>query len=593
MAIEWIMRVLRAPLVATTVSLAACGTLLDPLKAPGPSKPGEIALEPSTPHSLGFRWPVAGDGNGNARVDVAYRRAGSAEWLEAYPLFRVNPDFISRDNQVSGGVLYAGSIVDLAPDTPYEVRLTLTDPDGGAETRTLSARTAREPVAPPGLRLRHVVPGQEGAKPGSGTRSDPFAGLAAALAGAEPGDVLSLAPGTYRGAPIKIARSGTEQLPIVIRGPVQGEAILDGDGALTLFDASGAHDLWFEKLTLRNARTLIRADLANRLVVRHNRFDLKQFGVRAQGATYTESRGFFITDNIFDGTTKWPPLRSSEPQNRELVIPVIVTGSGHVVAYNSMRNVDDGIHNDEIGRLSASDIHNNDIEIATDDAIEADYVDTNVRVYRNRVTNALVGVSADPCYGGPLYIFRNLILNTELTPFKLGSDTSGVVLFHNTSVREGTALSIQPGEEAVTDVISRNNVYIGAGGPALATTRRMFHSDFDADGYAWRGKRFADWGGVLFLSPAEAQKDGEIYRKHGAATLDPGRLFASGLLPPEYPDDAFPAAANDLRLRADSGAVDRGVPLANFSDRYAGSAPDLGCCELGAPLPHFGPRPQQ
>ncbi|HSF48969.1 MAG TPA: hypothetical protein VLA73_11490, partial [Burkholderiales bacterium] len=111
MAIEWIMRVLRAPLVATTVSLAACGTLLDPLKAPGPSKPGEIALEPSTPHSLSFRWPVAGDGNGNARVDVAYRRAGSAEWLEAYPLFRVNPDFISRDNQVSGGVLYAGSIV--------------------------------------------------------------------------------------------------------------------------------------------------------------------------------------------------------------------------------------------------------------------------------------------------------------------------------------------------------------------------------------------------------------------------------------------------------------------------------------------------
>ena len=34
-----------------------------------------------------------------------------------------------------------------------------------------------------------------------------------------------------------------------------------------------------------------------------------------------------------------------------------------------------------------------------------------------------------------------------------------------------------------------------------------------------------------------------------------------------------------------------GVVLPNINNGYTGKAPDLGCCELGAPLPHYGPRP--
>jgi hypothetical protein len=37
--------------------------------------------------------------------------------------------------------------------------------------------------------------------------------------------------------------------------------------------------------------------------------------------------------------------------------------------------------------------------------------------------------------------------------------------------------------------------------------------------------------------------------------------------------------------------VDAGVVLPNINDGFAGKAPDLGCCELGRPLPHYGPRP--
>jgi hypothetical protein len=293
-----------------------------------------------------------------------------------------------------------------------------------------------------------------------------------------------------------------------------------------------------------------------------------------------------VTDNVFAGTTVWP-----RSQEIESVLAVIITGSGHVVAYNAMRNVADGIHNGNVGRLSASDFHNNDIEIATDDGIEGDYVDTNVRVYRNHITNAFAGISAQPSHGGPLYVFRNLILNTQYSPFKLHNDTAGVLLFHNTSVRADIPFLIQPGGETVNDVVSRNNLFVGTRAPALQSTGNMIRCDFDADGYAWDSwGEFAKWNGRTYSSPGEAQNGGRIYVRHGATSVRAKPLFASELAPPRDFRKALPAAANDLRLRPDAGAVDRGIPLPNFNDGYAGSAPDLGCCELGAPLPHFGPR---
>src|SRR5262245_48570816 len=366
------------------------------------ARPGAIAVEPATPHSLGFRWPVLGDANGNARVDVAFRQRGDTEWRPAYPFFRVSPEYSAAELRVAGGVLFAGSIVDLEPDTAYEVRLALADPDGGTETRTVQARTTREPVEPPGLRVRYVVPERAGAHGGIGTQAQPFVGLSAALAAAGPGDVLELAPGTYVGAPFRVAQSGSPQRPLVIRGATPEAAVLDGNGAPVLFDVARTHDVWLEDLVFRGAGTLIRADLANRLVVRRNRFAVTHLGFSAQGATYAESSGFFVTDNTFVGTTTWPRSRGIEE-----VYAVIVTGAGHVVAFNEMRNVGDGIHNGDVGRLSASDFHNNEIEVATDDAIEADYSDTNVRVFRNRITNAYSGISAQPSNGGPLYFFRN------------------------------------------------------------------------------------------------------------------------------------------------------------------------------------------
>ncbi len=578
----------------------AAGTAVTPppaaSTAANASVPGEPQVEPATFHSLGVRWPVRGDANANAWVAVHYRRSGDAEWKMALPLFRTNPETVSAENRVPGGWLFAGSIVDVMSDTEYQVALTLKDPDGGDDQRILSMRTGTEPREPAGMRLRHVVPASAArAGAGAGTTDDPFSGLKVAQAAAEPGDLFLLHAGVYAEGTWTIDRHGTAERPIIYRGAGDGQAILDGGGGERLVSANNVRHVWFEELTFRNARFLFVGHSGSHFVIRRSRLEVVGTGITAINGGYEESRGFVITDNVFQGPTSWPRSKGIEDING-----IIITGAGHVVAYNRMSNLGDGIHGSRHGRLSASDIHNNDIEASTDDGIEADESDTNVRVFRNRITNAYSGISAQPANGGPLYLFRNAIYNVVYSPFKLHNDTSGILIFHNTSVKTGIPFHIDPAGETVNEVVTRNNLFIGTTGPGLLSTGRMIRCDFDSDGYGWFAGSssiqlllggFAQWNKEVYSSVDAAKRSGALYRQRGAILLSAKGNFASGLEAPGNLGIRYPAAQNDLRLLPSSRAVDAGVVLPNFNDAFAGAAPDLGCCELGQPLPHYGPRP--
>src|SRR5690242_3808026 len=92
---------------------------------------GRFVVEPPTLICLGFEWEISGDDNRNATVDVEYRRSGATEWKPALPLLRMGGERVFRaaehlDYTVPNG--FAGSILDLEPDTEYEVRLTMKDP---------------------------------------------------------------------------------------------------------------------------------------------------------------------------------------------------------------------------------------------------------------------------------------------------------------------------------------------------------------------------------------------------------------------------------------------------------------------------------
>jgi hypothetical protein len=559
------------------------------------SEPGEILREPSTLHSLAVRWPVRGDANANAQVAVQYRKRGATAWRPALPLFRVDPEAAVPVNRVPGGWLFAGSILDLASDTEYEVALALRDPDGGDLDRTVLLRTIGEPTEPPGMRVRHVVPafGSSGG-PGGGMADDPFRGLRAAQASAEPGDLFLLHAGIYAEGIWSIARHGTAERPIIYRGAGDGETILDGGGGERLVNADRVRHVWFEGLTFRGARFLFVGHRGSHVVIRRSRFEVVRIAITAINGGYAESRGFVITDNDFQGPTTWPRSKGIEE-----VYGVIVTGAGHVIAYNRMRGLGDGVHGTSHGGLSASDIHNNDIDGSTDDGIEADYGDTNVRVFRNRITNAFAAISSQPTRGGPLYVFRNAIYNVEYSPLKLHNETAGVFIFHNTSLKAGMPFVIEPGGERVSDVITRNNLFIGTTGPALFSTGQMIRCGFDSDGYGWLGSLgamqsflggFAQWNKQVYLSAEAAKRSGLLYWQRGAVVMSSRGNFAGGLAPPGDPRRRYSPSQVDPRLSPGSRAVDAGVVLPNVNDGFQGRAPDLGCCELGEPLPHYGIR---
>ena len=160
------------------------------LMTPGPraenaATAGLLVVEPPTLICLGFEWDITGDDNRNATVEVSYRPSGASAWREGMPLLRMGGEKIFRAPYTVPG-RFAGSILDLDPDTEYDVRLPMTDPDGlrGQAVRTMTVRTRAEPKAAAGGRVLHVYP-----PAWRGAKEEPsFTGLMAAYAGAGTGD---------------------------------------------------------------------------------------------------------------------------------------------------------------------------------------------------------------------------------------------------------------------------------------------------------------------------------------------------------------------------------------------------------------------
>jgi hypothetical protein len=106
------------------LSLASFATGVAPAKNGNRVKPGQFVVGDPTLICLGFEWSIDGDDNHNAAVAVQYRKKGTGVWKEALPLLRLQ-------NEEAGGSLtpgtvvpnmFAGSILDLEPDTEYECK---------------------------------------------------------------------------------------------------------------------------------------------------------------------------------------------------------------------------------------------------------------------------------------------------------------------------------------------------------------------------------------------------------------------------------------------------------------------------------------
>src|ERR1700744_5754365 len=156
-------------------ALLAGTALAQAPKSQNPVAAGAFHVERPTLISLGFDWRIAGDDNRNAKVEVAYRKKGEAAWKTGIPLMRAQNETVGLAPGPGGpdsegryplfkyrvANMFAGSLFNLEPDTEYECRFTLTDPDGvsGKAVQTVIVRTRKEPRPAEGGHVFHVYPG--------------------------------------------------------------------------------------------------------------------------------------------------------------------------------------------------------------------------------------------------------------------------------------------------------------------------------------------------------------------------------------------------------------------------------------------------
>ncbi len=486
---------------------------------------GAFFVERPTLENLGFEWRITGDPQRHASVQVAYRKKGDSAWKKGLPLMRLQHEDDNSANCVAPGGgppgsapppppppgsvprpicwtgaytyfapnMFAGSIFDLQPDTEYEARFTLVDPDGvkGVAVKTVTVRTRAEPQPAKDGRVFHVYPFGY-----TGPRQEPsFTGLLQAYyvdsnggdwynafpPRVRPGDTILVHAGTYKddrfhyghelfsgykqccnttgdGTYYLLAK-GTPDRPIVIKAAGDGEVIFDGDGNYNLFNVQAADYNYFEGLTIRNTEIAFEAGLkgiagSSGLTIKHSKIENVYVGVHTDWA---DSKDYYIADNVFIGrhnpdelwgwTGQFTRLPGAEANTRLLSqFAVKVYGSGHVVEYNRVRNFHDGIDHATYGdppgypntppasMPSSDDFIGNDISNMHDNCMESDGGAQNIRTIGNLCVNSAAdSFSLQPLMGGPAYFIRNVVYNSPFNGgIKFDEYPSGAVFYNNT-----------------------------------------------------------------------------------------------------------------------------------------------------------------
>ncbi|MCM3880822.1 MAG: hypothetical protein ND807_12005 [Vicinamibacterales bacterium] len=629
------------------------------------TNPGELVVEHPTLINLGFEWWIEGDDNRNAQVEVSYRKKGVTAWTPGLPFLRLHGERIFQTDGVFDVVspnMFAGSILDLDPDTAYEARFVLSDPDGLdgqsglSVTRSVTVATRAEPKPSASGRVFHVYPPNY-----KGAKIEPaFEGLMCAynyycgggdtVTAGRPrvraGDIILVHAGLYKYSPefytgdrtinattpfegtYYLTASGTPERPIVIKAAGDGDVTFDGNGNFNLFNVKAAHYNYFEGVTIRNTDIAIWAGTqfiagSKGLTVKRSRFEDVNLGIFTN---YSGSSDFYIADNTFIGRDDsrhllgwngafWAQFNNVEGQ---IFPPVLASytavrlyGPGHVVAYNYIADFHDGIDIETYGnpdgshaidgphyppkefwdrRPVAIDFYNNYMTNFHDNAFEIDGSMHNVRVMRNMMVNSASHPFCNqPAIGGPIYWIRNIAYHAPGGSTRLTNGSAGALFYNNTILTETTA-----GSSA--NAHWRNNLMLGENSsPAIFTVNTSTnYSSSNYNGFrqnpeapysfAWNGQQFKT---LSDYSQTTRQDDHSIAVDYDVF-VNVQRLDAKDLQKVQM---VYKAEDFNFALKAGSVAIDRGVPLPNITDRFAGQAPDLGALEYGQDPPHYGPRP--
>lgn len=336
--------------------------------------------------SCGYYWtPEKGD-PGPTVLHVEFRKSGDPRWQRGIDAFR-SPD----------DGMYRGSVVDLAENTPYELRLLTPD--------------------------------------GQSVASGAFRTWSGTVPVARTVDIADRS----RNGTIRISDRGKPDGWIRFTAPRGG--ILNGDRSQnnSAIEIDGAEYVILDGLTVRGGPV-------NGIEVKNSRFvrilncDIGNWGrpgefaalprlyFDAKGKLINSDAGIALADNVGvvvercfihdprSPSTSWTYGHPVGP-DAMLVNKLAQT----VIRYNDLIGTDERRWNDVIesgGNFTAdggfnrdADIYGNFLAFPNDDGIELDGGQMNVRLFDNKFEGGFCGISVTTSVRGPSYLFRNLIVN--------------------------------------------------------------------------------------------------------------------------------------------------------------------------------------
>jgi PKD repeat protein len=140
-----------------------------------------------TINCIGVQSTYTGDDNNNNSAVLEYRKAGDTAWLTGLPMA-----------MVYGQKIWAGSIIGLAGNAGYDVRVTFTDSDGVSGTNpVIGMATTRPDTYTPSSVHTYYVDSTSGLDTNSGDTSHPWKTIQHAADKVVAGDMVRIRAGTY------------------------------------------------------------------------------------------------------------------------------------------------------------------------------------------------------------------------------------------------------------------------------------------------------------------------------------------------------------------------------------------------------------
>ncbi len=355
----------------------------------------------TTFESIGIYWtPSSGSPES---VSVRYRVRNTTPWFDGLSMKRreiVDNDSDSDPNAIG---IYRGSIVNLSPNTEYEVELSI---DGGT-TKTIFATTWKE-VNDLTIPVEDIHP--------VGDRSSTYTISHSPLD--QETTEYALYDGTNsvidvddtRNYCIKVAANSHH---IIIRG-----FELIGAHKHGIYIENGCHDIIIEN-----------CDISNWGYMKDGYAHEHDGGVRSDGSDVKRiiiqrcrihhprnDANSWKEFNAGNGEPDHDNKTAYHPRGAQAVV-LMKSGGNHVIRYNEFYSDYTHMFNDVIGSggnasfngfpTADTDIYGNYLSHCWDDAIEVEGADRNVRVWGNYFEHFFLGIANAPVSTGPLYVWGN------------------------------------------------------------------------------------------------------------------------------------------------------------------------------------------